>query len=79
MPERQRLGSSLSRLLQSFLLRGGLSPPFRHLQSASVLDTQMFSVRLVKNQHANATERRGHLGLKRRTSFGRSAVITSGC
>ena len=49
MPERQRLGSSLSRLLQSFLLRGGLSPPFRHLQSASVVDTQMFSVRLLIN------------------------------
>ena len=66
MPEPQLLGSSLSRLLESFLLPVGLSPPFRHLQSASVLDTQMFSVRLLINQHANATERRGHLGLKRR-------------
>ena len=78
MPEPQLLGSCLSRLLESFLLPVVLSPSFRHLQSASVLDTQMFSVRLLIDQHANATERRGHLGLKRRKSLGRSAVITSG-
>ena len=66
MPEPQLLGPLLSRPLESLLLPIGLSPPFRHLQSASVLDTQMFSVRLLINQHANATERRGHLGLKRR-------------
>ncbi len=33
----------------------------------------------MNNQHANATERRGHLGLKRRKSCERSAVFTSGC
>ena len=49
MPEPQLLGPPLSRLLESFLLPIGLSPPFRHLQSASVLDTQMFSVRLLIN------------------------------
>ena len=47
MPEPQLLGPLLSRFLESFLLPIGLSPPFRHLQSASVLDTQMFSVRLL--------------------------------
>ncbi len=49
-----------------------------HLQSAGVVDTQIFSVRKLMNQHANATERRGHLGLKRRKSFERSAVFTAG-
>jgi hypothetical protein len=49
MPEPQLLGPLLSRPLESLLLPIGLSPPFRHLQSASVLDTQMFSVRLLIN------------------------------
>jgi hypothetical protein len=36
--------------------------PFRHLQSANVVDAQMCSKEKLIDQHANATERRGHLG-----------------
>ena len=78
IPEPPRLGSCLARPLGSGQLRLGLSTPFRHLQSANVVDAQMCSKEKLIDQHANATERRGHLGLKRRKSLGRSAVITSG-
>ncbi len=77
-PQRQRLGSFLVPPLGSCLLRLGFADPFRHLQNASGVDTQVFSVRKLIDQHANATERRGHLGLKRRKSFERSAVFTAG-
>ncbi len=75
-PQRQRLGSSCPPL-GSCLLRLGWSDPFRHLQSASVVGAQICSRRMLMNQHTNATERRGHLGLKRRKSFERSVVFTS--
>ena len=78
IPEPPRLGSCLAHPLGSGLLRLGLMSPFRHLQSANVVDAQMCSEEKLIDQHANATERRGHLGLKRRKSLGRSAVITSG-
>jgi hypothetical protein len=78
IPEPQRLGSCISPLLGSGLLRLGWSGPFRHLRSASVVVAQLCPCRKSINQHANATERRGHLRLKRRRSFERSAVFTSG-
>jgi hypothetical protein len=62
----------------SGLLRLGWSGPFRHLRSASVVSAQLCPCRKSINQHANATERRGHFRLKRRRSFERSAVFTSG-
>ncbi len=76
-PQRQRLGSCLAPPLGSCLLRLGWSDPFRHLQSASVVGAQICSCRMLMNHHANATERRGHLGLKRRKSFERSAASYS--
>ena len=78
MPEPQLLGSCLALPLGSGLLRLGWSDPFRHLQSASDVGAQMFSRQMLIDQHVNATERRGHLGLKRRKSAERSAVIASG-
>ena len=77
IPEPQRLGSCLAPPLGSGLQRLGVSTPFRHLQSANDLGAQIFSRQMLIDQHANATERRGHLGLKRRKSFERSAVFTS--
>ena len=77
-PQRKRLGSFLVPPLGSGLLRLGWSDPFRHLQSASDVGAQMFSRQMLIDQDANATERRGHLGLKRRKSVERSAVIASG-
>jgi hypothetical protein len=78
IPEPPLLGSCISPLLGSGLLRLGWSGPFRHLRSASVVVAQLCPCRKSINQHANATERRGHLRLKRRRSFERSAVFTSG-
>jgi hypothetical protein len=77
-PEPPRLGGCIARPLGSGQLQLGLLSPFRHLQSANVVDAQMCSRQILIDQYANATERRGHLGLKRRKSVGRSAVFTSG-
>ena len=71
------LGSCLARLLINCLLRLGWSAPFAHLQSASVANLSMFSGRMLTNQHANATERRAHLDLKRCASSEHSTVFTS--
>ena len=71
------LGSCLARLLINCLLRLGWSAPFAHLQSASVANLSMFSGRMLTNQHANATERRAHLDLKRCARSEHSTVFTS--
>ena len=65
-------------LLAAAVLRLGWSDPFGHLQSADVVGAQRVSRQMLIDQHANATERRGHLGLKRRKSLERSAVFASG-